>query len=294
MLSSSPDPSTTVTLRASATPDRVLIEVEDECGGLPDGNVNALFQPFEQRGADRTGLGLGLAISRWGAEANNGRISARNLPGHGCIFIIDLPRAAVPSPERQPGCRTSGVTGHKTRGVFERYNIVNSGDLREAARRLGSQVRQPRTSGLYQSFLESCDAATVIGICPPHRLRAVVVFGDEPPQLTREVGHGGEDATGGEIAFHPGEPELHLVESEAISSGRGASTPPTSAGPQRCGWRAGWLRRPAGSSRTACRRARHRPFASRCRRLRGQGLQELPGNWRTSERQERLVDARRL
>ena len=73
----------------------MLIEVEDECGGLPDGNVNALFRPFEQRGADRTGLGLGLAISRWGAEANDGRICARNLPGHGCIFTIDLPRAAV-------------------------------------------------------------------------------------------------------------------------------------------------------------------------------------------------------
>jgi signal transduction histidine kinase len=38
-------------------------------------------------------LGLGLTISRGGAEANNGRIYARNRPGHGCIFIIDLPRA---------------------------------------------------------------------------------------------------------------------------------------------------------------------------------------------------------
>jgi signal transduction histidine kinase len=88
-------PGTTVTLRGRATSDRVLIEVEDECGGLSDGDVNILFQPFEQRGADRTGLGLGLTISRWGAEANNGRIYARNLPGHGCIFTIDLPRAAV-------------------------------------------------------------------------------------------------------------------------------------------------------------------------------------------------------
>ena len=55
----------------------------------------ALFQPFEQRGADRTGLGLGFAISRWRAETNNGRIYARNLPGHGCIFTIDLPRPAI-------------------------------------------------------------------------------------------------------------------------------------------------------------------------------------------------------
>src|SRR5581483_4632303 len=54
-------PQTTVTLRVGANVERVLIEIEDECGGLPGGNVKDLFHPFEQRGADRSGLGLGLA-----------------------------------------------------------------------------------------------------------------------------------------------------------------------------------------------------------------------------------------
>jgi len=90
-------PRTTVTLRVSAGAERVLIEVQDECLGLPDGKVHELFHPFEQRGADRTGMGLGLAFSRWGVEANNGRISARNLPGAGCVFTVDLPRIAVPA-----------------------------------------------------------------------------------------------------------------------------------------------------------------------------------------------------
>ena len=85
-------PSTTVTLRVGASAERVLIEIEDECGGLPDGGVNEMFRPFEQRGVDRTGLGLGLAFSRWGVEANYGRIYARNLPERGCVFIVDLPR----------------------------------------------------------------------------------------------------------------------------------------------------------------------------------------------------------
>ena len=58
----------------------MLIELQDEYGGLPSGDVNELFRPFEQRSADRTGVGLGLAFSRWGAEANDGRIYARNLP----------------------------------------------------------------------------------------------------------------------------------------------------------------------------------------------------------------------
>jgi hypothetical protein len=85
-------PRTSVTLRVGASAERVRIEVQDECGGLPGGDVNELFRPFEQRGADRTGMGLGLAFSRWGAEANEGRIDARNLPGRGCVFIVDLPR----------------------------------------------------------------------------------------------------------------------------------------------------------------------------------------------------------
>ena len=88
-------PRTTVTLRVHASTERVLIEVEDECGGLPDGNANELFRPFEQRSLDRSGLGLGLAFSRWGVEANNGRIYARNLPDRGCIFTLDLPRFAA-------------------------------------------------------------------------------------------------------------------------------------------------------------------------------------------------------
>jgi len=88
---------TTVTLSVAASAERVLIEVEDECGGLAVENANELFRPFEQRSADRSGLGLGLAFSRWGAEANEGRISTRNLPGRGCVFTVDLPRLTVPA-----------------------------------------------------------------------------------------------------------------------------------------------------------------------------------------------------
>ena len=92
-------PHTTVTLHVSVSAERVLIEIQDECGGLPGGSINELFRSFEQRGADRTGLGLGLAFSRWGVEANDGRIYARNLPHHqGCVFTIDLPRLRVAAP----------------------------------------------------------------------------------------------------------------------------------------------------------------------------------------------------
>jgi signal transduction histidine kinase len=88
---------TEVWLRAHVLDDRVLIEVEDRCGGLPAGAVATMFLPFAQNGDDRSGLGLGLDISRRSVEANGGVLSVRNVPGIGCIFTIDLPRLATTS-----------------------------------------------------------------------------------------------------------------------------------------------------------------------------------------------------
>jgi signal transduction histidine kinase len=50
--------------------------------------------PYAQSGEDRSGLGLGLDISRRGVEANGGILRVRDIPGSGCVFTIDLPRHA--------------------------------------------------------------------------------------------------------------------------------------------------------------------------------------------------------
>jgi len=81
-----------VSLRALATSDRVLIDVEDQCGGLPPGKLTEMFGPFRQLGGDRTGLGLGLSVCDRGARVNGGEIRVHNHPGSGCIFTVDLPR----------------------------------------------------------------------------------------------------------------------------------------------------------------------------------------------------------
>jgi signal transduction histidine kinase len=82
-----------VLLRARAVGERVFIEVEDECGGLPAGKADELFEPFVQRSANRTGLGLGLAIARDAVRANHGEIRVLNRPGAGCVFTVVLPAA---------------------------------------------------------------------------------------------------------------------------------------------------------------------------------------------------------
>ncbi|HUR96866.1 MAG TPA: HAMP domain-containing sensor histidine kinase [Pyrinomonadaceae bacterium] len=86
-----------VTLTCYGAANRVMIEVGDHCGGLRSGDAEKMFLPFTQVGEDKTGLGLGLSISRKSVEANNGMLSVRNLPGTGCVFTIDLPRYAFAS-----------------------------------------------------------------------------------------------------------------------------------------------------------------------------------------------------
>ena len=81
-----------VSLHVHTTPSRVLFEVQDACGGLPEGKAEDLFRPFAQMGMDRTGLGLGLAICQQGVQASGGELSVLNQPGRGCLFAVDLPR----------------------------------------------------------------------------------------------------------------------------------------------------------------------------------------------------------
>jgi signal transduction histidine kinase len=81
-----------VWLRTRITADRVFIDIEDGCGGLPPGRAEALFRPFHQYNGDRSGLGLGLSISRKAVYSSGGEIRVRNLPGKGCIFTVELPR----------------------------------------------------------------------------------------------------------------------------------------------------------------------------------------------------------
>ena len=88
-------PRSRVSLRTEVASAEVRIAIEDECGGLPAGKAEQLFQPFDRRGRDRSGLGLGLAISRQGVAASGGRIEVQDLPGKGCIFSIVVPLAAA-------------------------------------------------------------------------------------------------------------------------------------------------------------------------------------------------------
>ena len=101
----------TVSLETRVTADRVCFDIEDQCGGLPPGKTEELFLPYEQRGPNRSGVGLGLSICMKAAKANGGDLRVRDIPGKGCVFTLDLPRKPPPPLKVVGG--TSGTDGSR-------------------------------------------------------------------------------------------------------------------------------------------------------------------------------------
>jgi signal transduction histidine kinase len=83
-----------VSLKVRELEGQILVDVQDECGGLPAGKVEQLFEAFQQYGVDRSGLGLGLGISRASLAAMGGTLAVCDLPTKGCVFTLALPKEA--------------------------------------------------------------------------------------------------------------------------------------------------------------------------------------------------------
>ena len=86
-----------IAIRATASGDRIRLEVSDRGPGVPPATIEQIFEPFFRpeagRDADSGGVGLGLAIVKSCAVACRGSVSARNLSPRGLAVTLDLPRA---------------------------------------------------------------------------------------------------------------------------------------------------------------------------------------------------------
>jgi signal transduction histidine kinase len=88
--------SATVTVEDAA--DRIEIRIRDEGPGIPEGDLEQVFEPFNRlegsRNRDSGGTGLGLGIARNIARAHGGEIVLRNLAAGGLEAVLTLPRKA--------------------------------------------------------------------------------------------------------------------------------------------------------------------------------------------------------
>ncbi len=84
------------TIRVEDAADLLRIRVQDEGPGIPDNDLERVFEPFQRleasRSRDTGGTGLGLGIARNIARAHGGDIILRNLPGGGLEAVLTLPR----------------------------------------------------------------------------------------------------------------------------------------------------------------------------------------------------------
>ena len=89
-------PASRVHVRITATRQEAIVRVVDQGPGLPEEELERVFEPFYRRPATGSGAGLGLAIARGFAAANGGRVWAESRPGQGATFALALPVVEVP------------------------------------------------------------------------------------------------------------------------------------------------------------------------------------------------------
>ena len=79
--------------------DAVTLTVRDTGIGIAPGDLPHIFErfwradPARSRTGERPGVGLGLAITKWIAEAHGGSITVQSRPGRGTTFVVRLPRS---------------------------------------------------------------------------------------------------------------------------------------------------------------------------------------------------------
>ena len=77
--------------------DEITFTVRDSGIGISAADLPYVFDRFwradraRSRGSERSGFGLGLAISQWIAQAHGGRVIAQSRLGRGSVFTVVLP-----------------------------------------------------------------------------------------------------------------------------------------------------------------------------------------------------------
>ncbi|HEX9893969.1 MAG TPA: GAF domain-containing sensor histidine kinase [Gemmatimonadales bacterium] len=81
-----------ISVTVRGTPERVVVRVYDNGPGIPEENLQRIFDLyFTKGGQDGSGVGLGLPLARRLARLLGGELSATNRPEGGAVFVLELP-----------------------------------------------------------------------------------------------------------------------------------------------------------------------------------------------------------
>ena len=99
-----------IRVSAAGIDDVVQIAVRDSGQGIPDADLERIFNPYCQLdGSERRGLGLGLFISKSIVQAHGGRIWAESRLGVGSTFFFTVPGLGGVSLENVPPAALSAA-----------------------------------------------------------------------------------------------------------------------------------------------------------------------------------------
>ncbi len=92
-------PGGAVTLRATATGDRVVLSVQDTGIGIAPEHQSRIFDRFYRvapiGNSTQSGSGLGLALARWIVERHGTKLCVDSEPGRGSCFSFSMERAST-------------------------------------------------------------------------------------------------------------------------------------------------------------------------------------------------------
>jgi PAS domain S-box-containing protein len=94
-----------ISIRASASGERISLSFEDTGTGVPDGLKEKIFEPFFTTKGEGEGTGLGLSICREIVRGHGGELICEAAEAGGAAFTLDLPAVEAPKRSQRPPAR---------------------------------------------------------------------------------------------------------------------------------------------------------------------------------------------